>query len=50
MIKYYPCKSDKTNKKYSIVTNDNKKVYFGASEYIDFTIHKDEASKQKIYK
>ncbi len=25
MIKYYPYKSDKTNKKYYIITNDNKK-------------------------
>ena len=29
MIKYYPYKSDKPNKKYYIITNDNKKVYFG---------------------
>ena len=27
MIKYYPYKSDKPNKKYYIITNDNKKVY-----------------------
>ena len=25
MIKYYPYKSDKPNKKYYIITNDNKK-------------------------
>ncbi len=30
MIKYYPYKSDKPNKKYHITTND-KKVYFGAA-------------------
>ncbi len=47
MIKYYPYKSDKPNKKYYIITNDNKKVYFGASNYSDFTIHKDEARKQR---
>jgi len=47
MIKYYPYKSDKPNKKYYIITNDNKKVYFGASGYSDFTIHKDEARKQR---
>ena len=46
MIKYYPYKSDKPNKKYYIITNDNKKVYFGASGYSDYTIHKDEARKQ----
>ena len=38
MIKYYPYKSDKPNKKYYIITNNNKKVYFGASGYSDFTI------------
>jgi hypothetical protein len=47
MIKYYPYKSDKPNKKYYIITNDNKKVYFGASGYSDFTIHKDEARTQR---
>ena len=31
MIKYHPYKSDKPNKKYFIITNNNKKVYFGAS-------------------
>ena len=46
MIKYYPHKSDKPNKKYYIITNNNKKVYFGACGYSDFTIHKDEARKQ----
>ena len=47
MIKYYPYKSDKPTKKYHIITNDNKKVYFGATGYSDFTIHKDEARKQR---
>jgi hypothetical protein len=47
MIKYFPYKSDKPNKKYYIITNDGKKVYFGASGYSDFTIHKDEARKQR---
>ncbi len=31
MIEHYPYKSDKPNKKYYIITNNNKKVYFGAS-------------------
>ena len=35
--KYYPFKSDKVGKKYYIITNDNKNVYFGASEYEHFT-------------
>ena len=47
MKKYYPYKSDKPNKKYYIITNDNKKVYFGATGYSDFTIHKDETRKQR---
>ena len=47
MQKYYPHKSDKSNKKYFIITKDNKKIYIGASGYSDFTIHKDEARKQR---
>ena len=47
MLKYHPYKSDKPNKKYYIITNNNKKVYFGAAGYSDFTIHKDEARKQR---
>ena len=38
MIKYYPYKSDKPNKKYYIITNDNKNVFCGAAGYFDFTI------------
>ena len=29
MIKYYPYKSDKPDKKYYIITSNDKKVYFG---------------------
>ena len=47
MKKYFPYKSDKPDKKYYIITNDNKKVYFGAAGYSDFTIHKDEARRQR---
>ena len=47
MIKYYPYKSDKPNKKYFIITKNNKKVYFGQAGASDFTIHKDEARKQR---
>ncbi len=46
MNKYYPYKSDKPNKKYYIITNDNKKVYFGQAGASDFTLHKNEARKQ----
>ena len=50
MIKYYPYKSDKPNKKYYVITNNNKKVYFGQAGASDFTIHKDEARKQRYIK
>ncbi len=50
MKKYFPYKSDKSNKKYYIITNDNKKVYFGASGYSHFPTHKDEAIKQRYIK
>jgi hypothetical protein len=43
--KYYPYKSDKPNKKFYIITNDNKKVYFGQAKASDFTIHKNEVRK-----
>ena len=33
--------------KNTIITESKKKVYFGASGYSDFTIHKDEARKQR---
>ena len=45
MKKYFPYKSDKPDKKYYIITNANKKVYFGQASASDFTLHKDEASK-----
>ena len=44
---YYPYKSDRPDKKYYIITKDNKRVYFGAAGMSDFTIHKDEARKQR---
>jgi hypothetical protein len=47
MIKYYPYKPDKPNKKYYIIKNDNKKVYFGAAGYEHFSSgHKNERRKQ----
>ena len=47
MLKYHPYKSDKPDKKYYIITNNDKKVYFGAAGMSDFTKHKDEARKQR---
>ena len=42
---YYPYKSDKPTKKYFIITDKNKKIYFGSAGMSDFTIHKDEQRK-----
>jgi hypothetical protein len=47
MKKYYPYKSDKPDKKYFIITNTGKRVYFGTVGYEDFTTHKDETRKQR---
>ena len=48
---YYPYKSDKPDKKYYIITKTEKKVYFGAAGYSDFTkTNKDEARKQRYIK
>ena len=47
---YYPYPSDKPDKKYYIITKDNKRVYFGAAGMSDFTIHKNEEKKKNIYK
>ena len=43
---YYPYKSDRKDKKYYIVTKTGSRVYFGASGYEDYTIHKNEIRKQ----
>jgi hypothetical protein len=44
---YYPYKSDKPDKKYYIITKDNKKVYFGQASAPDFTITKNEEQKNR---
>ena len=44
---YYPYKSDKPEKKYYIITNTNKKIYFGQAGADDFTITKNEEQKQR---
>ena len=43
-------KSDKKGKKYYALFDNNKKVYFGASGYEDYTIHKDLARKEMYIK
>ena len=50
MKTYWPYKSDKPEKKYYIITKDNKRVYCGAAGYSDFTLHKDEARKLRYIK
>jgi hypothetical protein len=47
MKNYFPYKSDKPEKKYYIITKDNKRVYFGQASASDFTIHKDPERKQR---
>lgn len=37
MIKYKPYPSDKPDKKFYIITKDNKKVYFGSTGYEHYT-------------
>ena len=47
---YYPYKSDRPDKKYYIITQSEKKIYFGAAGYSDFTQHKDEKRKNRYIK
>ena len=47
MKHYYPYKSDKPDKKYYIITSNNKKIYFGQANASDMTQHKDEERKQR---
>ncbi len=47
MKKYYPYKSDKPEKKNYVISNTNKKIYFGQSNSDDFTTHKDEERRQR---
>ncbi len=47
---YYPYKSDKQDKKYYIITKDNKRVYFGQANASDFTQHKNKDRKNRYIK
>ncbi len=52
MVKiYYPYPAKDGKHKYCIITNSGKTIKFGAASMSesDFTIHKDEQRKQKIY-
>ena len=45
---YYPYKSDKPDKKYFIITNTGKRVYFGSSNHENYSSgHLDEERKQR---
>jgi len=44
---YYPYVSDKPEKKYYIITKNEKKVYFGQASASDFTHHKNEDRKNR---
>ena len=50
MKTYWPYKSDKPEKKYYIITKDNKRVYFGQAGASDMTQHKDEVRRQRYIK
>ena len=50
MIPYYPYKSDKPEKKYYIITDRNKKVYFGQAGASDYTVNKDDERKLRYLK
>ena len=47
MIKYYPYAANDGKHKYYIITESGKKIYFGQYGASDFTIHKDEARRQR---
>ena len=44
---YYPYLAKDGKHKFYIITKSEKKIYFGAAGYSDFTKHKDEARKQR---
>ena len=47
---YYSYPATDGKHKYFIITSSGHKVYFGAKNYQDFTIHKDEERKQRYIK
>jgi hypothetical protein len=47
MLKYYPYPANDGKHKYYIITKSGKTIKIGSIGYIDFTIHKDEARKQR---
>ncbi len=47
---YFPYQSDRPEKKYYIITKENKRVYFGQASASDFTKHKNEERNQRYVK
>ena len=47
---YYPYPANDGKHKYYIISKSEKKIYFGAVGYSDFTKHKDEARRQRYIK
>ena len=47
MKQYHPYLSYKREKKYYILTKSGKQVYFGATGYEDYTMHKDDERKKR---
>ncbi len=45
---YFPYPSDKPEKKYYIITKDNKRVSFGQAFASDFTKHKNKKEKNYV--
>ncbi len=46
IMTYHIYPSNRRDKKYLVITDDDKKIYFGAAGYEDYTIHKDTYRKQ----
>ena len=47
MKHYYPYAANDGKHKFYRITKEDKKVYFGQANASDFTIHKDEARRQR---
>ena len=47
---YYPYPANDGKHKYYIIVPPNRKVFFGASGYSDYTIHKDDERKLRYIK
>ena len=46
----YITKSKRTNKKYDLLDSDKKYILsFGDNRYSDYTMHKDDARKKKLF-